>query len=175
VLTPVVAIFFADGLYAAIARIARRASPRVAWLLMLLFIGSFGIFEVRRYFVQWRDDYETWQGFNTAWDDLALTVAQLPERRYDVYVPPDVYHHPTFKFETDGTLGVFPLDLPGALARKGDADRDRIIVATSQMVIYQDLRRLYPGGRDLFTLYTPKGIPWAIGYLIPRTDILSSP
>jgi hypothetical protein len=172
VLTPVVAIFFADGLHAVIERVAKGASRSLIWLLLLLSLSSFGVLEGKRYFVDWRAHPATWEGFNTAWDDLGITVAKLPQGRYDVYVPPDIFHHPTFKFEIYDRSGIFPLELASALAKTSETDKGRIIIATSLNKLYPTLRRIYPSGRELFNLRTPTGEVWAVGYLVFGKDLL---
>lgn len=176
--TPAVATILALGLDKAYDLLARRFSPTLAIIAVLLFACYFAVTEYNRYW-QWGREPLTWERLNSREYELALESKRLAEKGKTVYIPQMLFTHPTFQFviqpvqaENGGKIG--RLRLPQALRQDKENQADHIIALSqfSDIKLHKLIQYLYKGVK-IKLLQTPWGEAWATLYQIDGSQLLT--
>jgi 4-amino-4-deoxy-L-arabinose transferase-like glycosyltransferase len=145
----------------------------------LLVVGIFWLFiatwDISLYYGKYRGDPRIWYRTNANFTEVAQKAVELAKNNICVYLPKDIYRHPTVKFITIETPGelvkeiAFPEVLSGA---DTGVERDHAVLATQFNMLELILQKEIPSGKILAVFRQPEGKPWAIFYYIPRFSLL---
>lgn len=170
--TPAVAVLLASGLITFYRGINKFVSQKTAIILISIILLVFTITQAKRYFHDWYTEPKTWLEFNSNIVDLARLINSVPADKYFIYIPADLYYHPTFRFLNNNKDVQPATSLEQLLCQ--NPQRPHLIVATS----YGDLvrSRLLHSIQSIFKIQsiTTFGYgEWAFLYLIKPSDLLS--
>ena len=169
--TPAIAILLALGLLKAFTFSRRYISPRLAWLLLGLILVVFMGVQMRQYFHTWYRDSASWRDFNSNIVDLVDTISSIPENQYRIFIPADLYYHPTFRF-----LNHHP-DVQPAISLKeivcGNTEYPHFIVATTYgHLMNSGIIDRFLHIKERLQISTYGYGVWALIYVIDTGDLL---
>ncbi len=163
--TPVLALIVAYGL-ATVLEKARDAKPRIAWMPIaaygLVFAGlAFSAYSnIHDYFSVWAGDPGLFESFDAGYLDLANALRDRPANE-SLFISPVDHTHYTIQFGLAGRAAasfdgrqVLVLPPPGAAATYG-------IVTHEDSRSLPILRRIFPQGSRIETIYDDLGISYA--------------
>ncbi len=146
----------------------------------LLLIG--GLFclmcawDLSLYFGRYRGDIRLWRRSNAAWADIIRATADLEGEGVLVYLPGDIFHHPTARYLllTQPSDHIRPTRFPECLIRNGEDVRIRghVILATIYNGFLPVFAREFPGGSVIRHFREPEGAAHAWFYRIAAKDLL---
>ncbi|MBN1902074.1 glycosyltransferase family 39 protein [Candidatus Sumerlaeota bacterium] len=124
---------------------------------------------------EYRSDARLWYRTNAGWTEAARKTVKLAEQGVRVFLPGDLYRHPTVQYVTLGVSDdlVRKISIPEALSGAPDWEkRDHAILATQFNMMDSLLQKEIPSVEILSIFRNPEGKPWAIFYLLSRSSLL---
>ena len=173
------AVFLGTGVkeaYEWIYDFLRKKRAVVVTALIWILIASW---DLSLYFVKYRGNPDLWRRTNATWVEAARAAADVPENKFVVYLPRDIYNHPSFRFITlDVPAGKLrPMAFPEALSGSGEAkSRDHIILATLYMraPLFRLIRDQIPAAELTREFRFPDGTVWGVFYRIPSDNLVKT-
>lgn len=152
----------------------RKKRAILALGIILLFIT---VWDISLYYGKYRSDPRLWYRTNASWTEVAEKTSELANDGIKVYLPGDMYRHPTVQFITIGAPAelINKIAFPEALSgEKVSEERDHAVLATQFNMLEPIMKREIPFGKNFAVFRYPEGKPWAIFYYIPRSSLLPS-
>ncbi len=170
---PAVVVLVTMGVFATRQWLSRYCSSTLLQYLLIAILVVFAANNAGQYFYTWARMPETWRDFNSNIADLATTTNSLDSIDYALYIPGDLYHHPTFRF-LNHNQHVNPIKNLQQIVCDGKK-RTRLVVATVYGQLYRSavLERI-GGVHAMGTISTHGYGTWAQLYRIRPEDFISS-
>ncbi len=150
---------------------------RRALILISILWLTMSAWDTYLYFGKYRGDARLWHRSNAAWVEVARAAASFCEGNVYIYLPGDIYRHPSVRFITLNVEPekLRPMAFPEALSgRRGEVPRNHIILATIYNRLDVLLKKEIPSGAVIQIFRAPEGNAWSLFYRIPKSALLSA-
>lgn len=169
--TPVVALLLSSGLIVFYSWLRRFMPEKIALILVMLMLFFFAGTQAKQYFIDWYRLPKTWQELNSNIVELTKFINGLPEGRYFIYLPADIYNHPSFRFVNHHPDVMPAQSLEQILSQQ--PQRPHLIIATQYGDLYRsNLLQSIPAIVKVQSLETFGYGEWAHVFLLRAEELL---
>jgi len=145
----------------------------------VIFIGIIWIglsaWDLSLYFIRYRGSRSLWHRTNAAWVDVAREAKVLAKEQVRIYLPEDMYNHPSVKYLSLNVSRekLLPMKFPEVLTGfLQGAKQDHVVLVTQHNHLYPLFQKEIPSGEVVRIFRSPEGTNWALFYRIHSNSLI---